>query len=139
AHLDGYERNRPIEERDNIEKAGCDLLSNDHRRVVIFRISVSLQVPVFDSSKDMALIGRTELKLDLVSAIGFGVLEQKVRTPGRPLTTLPVANIQFTEAKDGWIVSNAFLHPLLIQLWMIIEPKPFGLDELHQFDLFALF
>ncbi len=61
--------------RDDIQESAGYVLGHDDGAVVVLRVSLPLDVPVFDGPDDMGFIGRSELQLDLIAAIGIGVLQ----------------------------------------------------------------
>ena len=57
----------------------------------VLRISLSLDIPVFDCSYDVALIGGPQLNFDFISALCFDVLEKQIEPSGPWLNALFVA------------------------------------------------
>ena len=81
SHLDGHERDHPVEETDNVQKTTGYVFSNNHGGVFILRITFPFNIPIFYGANNMAFVGGAELDLNLVSPSRLSILEQEVRRP----------------------------------------------------------
>jgi hypothetical protein len=79
----------------------------------------------------VALIGASKLDLDLKSARGFRVLQEKVQSPGSGLRALPVFQNQVPKAEDGRVFGDAVLDPAFVQLWVAAYGNDLELSKLH--------
>jgi hypothetical protein len=69
AHLDGDDRDEPVEQADDVEEPGRYLLGDYHRHMVVLRPAAAFCIPVLDRADDVRLVGRAELQLDLVTGV----------------------------------------------------------------------
>jgi hypothetical protein len=80
--VDGDDRDLAVEQADDVEEPGGDVLGDDDRDVLVLGVAAPFVVPVLDGADDVRLVGRAELELDLVAGVGLGVVQQQVETPG---------------------------------------------------------
>lgn len=69
-HLKRDQRHCAIEQADDIQEAARDVLRDEHCAVLVLRIALPLDVPVFDGANDVSLISCSELKLDFCQGLG---------------------------------------------------------------------
>src|SRR5438067_95032 len=72
------QRNKAIEQCDYVEKAACDVLGDDDRGVVVLRVPLTLDIPIFDRANDVGLIGLAQLDLDFVALARRWISQQKI-------------------------------------------------------------
>jgi hypothetical protein len=71
------------------------------------------------------------LKLNLISAIGVGVLKQEIKAACVRLPSLFVLQHQVAEPQNPRIVCHAVLNPALVELDVLLQPNAIMLDEFH--------
>jgi len=66
--LEGDQRYRSIEQRDDAQKAAGNVFGDQNRTMIVLRIALLLDIPVLDRSDDVGFVCRAELNLDLISS-----------------------------------------------------------------------
>ena len=72
--------NEPVEESNDVQEPAGDVLCHDDAVVVVLRIPLLLDIPVFDGANDVALVRAAKHDFDFVARARFGILEQQVET-----------------------------------------------------------
>src|SRR5262249_13164387 len=98
-HLNGDDRNEPIEQADDVEEPGRYLLGDDHGDVLILRPPPALSVPVLDGADDVRLVSRAELQLNLVTSICQRVVQKQIEPTSVRLRSLHVLNVDIAQAQ----------------------------------------
>jgi hypothetical protein len=77
-HLNRDQRDEAVEQPNDVQEPTGDLLRDNDRRVVVLRIALPLDVPVFEGADDVRFIGLSELDLDFEATIRIGILAKQV-------------------------------------------------------------
>src|SRR5690348_2269691 len=99
--------------------------------MVVLRITLSFNVPIFECANDVTFVRIAQLDLDLVSAIRIGVLQEYVEPSGTRLNSLLVFEDYISKAKDRWIFGNSVLNPPLAKSELVFDRNLFELDISH--------
>lgn len=115
AQLDRDERNKPLEQADHVEESAGDVLSDNHRDMLVLRVSAALQVPVLDGSDDMSLVGRTQLNLDLIPGRRLRLGQEQVQPTCPGLPPLHISYGEVAKAEQARVRDDPLLRPLLAE------------------------
>ncbi|MCH8855936.1 MAG: hypothetical protein IIA03_06800 [Proteobacteria bacterium] len=88
--MDSNYRNDTIEQADYIEETTGDVFGDDDRTVVVLRVTLALDVPVFDCPNYVTLVTSTKLYFDFIPPSGIWILQQDIEPPSFGLWTFPV-------------------------------------------------
>lgn len=69
----------------------------------------------------MRLVGSAKLNFNLISTLRIGILQQKIESPSVRLDTFFLAEFEISQALNGRIVSNQFLHPFLVKIRVSLD------------------
>jgi len=116
---------------DDVQEPACDVLGDDHCRVVVLGISLSLDVPILDGSDDVRFVGFAQLNLDLVPPVRLRILQKQVETPSPGLGPLTILQDEVPETKNRRILTNPVLKPPLVQFGMVLQPDALRLRVLE--------
>ena len=77
-HLDGYQRDRSIEEGNDVQKSARNIFGHYNCAMIVLWIPFPFYVPVFYGANDVGFVRSSELNLDLVTAFGVYILQKEV-------------------------------------------------------------
>jgi hypothetical protein len=89
------------------------------------RITLALDIPIFNSSDDVSLVSVTKLEFDFVTTFCLRILQQEVEASRSRLNALEISHNQIAETQYRGIVSYEALYPFLCEFRVVLQRKPF--------------
>ncbi len=74
-HLNGDQGHSAVKQGNDVQEPTGYVFDDQNRTMLILGIAFAFDVPVFNATDDMRLIGRAKLQFDLKTLIGIGVLQ----------------------------------------------------------------
>ena len=87
--------------------------------MVILRITLLFNVPIFNCTNDMGLVRRAELKLYFITPLRVGVLQKQIKPPCSGLNSFNISKDQITQPQNRGIIRYDLLYPFLVVFWII--------------------
>ena len=103
-------------------------LGHQDGAVIILRIPLTLDIPIFDGPDDMCFVRSPKLHFHFVTPTRFRVLEKKIESSSARLWPLLIFQNDISQAEYRWVFSDPVLHPAFIKSRMILEVDPFVPD-----------
>ena len=84
--------------------------------MVVLGVAPALGIPILDRANDVRFVRRAELQFHLVASARFCIAQEEVEATRVGLTTLDLLDIEIPEAKQGRVVHQERLDPLLSEV-----------------------